>query len=373
MFIRFILALSGFVLVVATLAVVKGSQIKEMSSVQHVMPAAAVTTSMATAETWQPQIEAIGSLAPIQGVSLSADADGVLVKIHAENGAKVKAGDLIMELDTTVEIAQLNSAEAQLKLAQLQANRANELRSNNGVSQAELDQATAQLNQASANVAALKATTDKKYIRAPFDGNIGIRTVNLGEFIARGRVLVPLQKLDSLYVNFTLPQRQLPSIAAGNTISLHIDAFGTRSFPGKIVAINSQVDNVTRNISAQAVIENPDEILRPGMFARVVVKLPETLPVVAVPATAVSYAAYGNSVFVVEKMKHKDGAEYLGVRQQFVKLGERRGDLIAITDGVKVGEEVATAGVFKLRNAVPVEVNNIVEPSKSATPKPANT
>ncbi len=373
MFTRFLLALGGFVLVVATLVVVKASQINEMSKMSHEMPAPAVTTSNATAETWQPQIEAIGSLAPIQGVSVSADADGTLVKIHAENGAKVRAGDLLFELDTTVEVAQLKAAQAQLELARLQSKRATELRTNNGVSQAELDQATAQLNQSVANVDAIKALIEKKTIRAPFDGYVGIRTANLGEFLARGRNLAPLQKLDSLYVNFTVPQRLLPVIATGNKVAIRVDAFADRTFDGRILAINSEVDPVTRNLSAQAVIENPGEILRPGMFARVIVKLPETQPIVAVPATAVSYAAYGNSVFVVEKMKHKDGTEYLGVRQQFVKLGERRGDLIAITEGIKVGEEIATAGVFKLRNAMAVQVNNVVEPSKSATPKPANT
>ncbi len=370
---RFILTIAGFLLIVCLLGAAKFAQIKEMSSKPHVMPANSVTSVEAKTDSWRPVISAIGSLAPVQGVTISAEMEGVVQKIAVENGVSVKAGDLLLQLDSTVEDAQLKAAQARLQWAQLQQKRAVELRDKNTVSQAEVDQANAGFNQAEAEVAALKATIEKKAIRAPFDGRVGIRQVNLGQFVSRGQPLLPLQKLNPLFVNFTLPQRQLPQVAMGQTVRVVIDAFGDRSFAGKVVAINPEVDAATRNVSVQAQIENPDEMLRVGMFARVELEMPEAQSLVVLPATAISYAAYGNSVFVIEKMKDKDGKEYLGVRQQFVKLGDRRGDFVAVLEGVKPGEVVASSGVFKLRNAVPVQVNNDVNPESTLNPRPANT
>jgi membrane fusion protein (multidrug efflux system) len=369
---KFLIVIAGFVVVVLALGAVKVAQFKEMASISHEMPASSVTSYEAKAVTWQPVISAIGTLAPVEGVTIAADADGTIVKIAAESGSAVKAGDLIIELDTTVEVAQLASAEAAAALAKLQHDRAAELVAKNTISKSEFDAATAQLNQAGANVAALKATIEKKHVRAPFAGRVGIRLVNLGQFVARGRALVPLQKLDPIYVNFNIPQRQLASLSLGQKISLRVDAF-PQPFEGKISAINSEVDASTRSVSVQALVANSDERLRAGMFVQVEVELPAGAPQVVVPATAVAYAPYGNSVFVIEKMKGKDGKEYLGVRQQIVKLGTTRGDLVAIESGLKPGEQVASAGVFKLRNSAPVQVNNTVQPSASPAPKPANT
>jgi len=210
-------------------------------------------------------------------------------------------------------------------------------------------------------------------VRAPFDGRVGIRLVNEGQYVARGRALLPLQQLDPIYVNFTIPQRQLNALAMGQKVDVVVDAFEGHPFPATITAINSEVDATTRSISVQATLANPQERLRAGMFARVEVQLPDAETQVVVPATAVSYASFGNSVFIVEQLKDAAGQSYLGVRQQFVKLGAARGDLIVITEGVKPGEQVVTAGVFKLRNGVPVQVNNIVQPSSESAPKPANT
>lgn len=372
MFKKFLIAIAGFFVVVLALAAVKAAQIKEISSISHVPPPSAVTSYEAKSVAWQPVITAIGTLAPVEGVTLAADADGTIIKIAAENGAAVKAGDLIIELDTSVEVAQLASSEARAALAKLQADRATDLVTKGTISQAEVDAAKAQLNQAVADVAALKATIERKHVRAPFDGRIGIRLVNLGQFVARGRALVPLQKLDPIYVNFSIPQRQLGALSIGQKIGMSVDAF-PKPFEGKIAAINSEVDAATRNVSVQALLANPNEQLRAGMFVQVEVELPAGEPRVALPATAIAYASYGNSVFVIEKMKHPDGSEYLGVRQQFVKLGATRGDLIAIEDGVKPGEQVVTAGVFKLRNGAAVQVNNIVQPTSSPAPKPSNT
>lgn len=369
---KFLIVIAGFVVVVLALGAVKVAQFKEMASISHEMPASSVTSYEAKAVAWQPVISAIGTLAPVEGVTIAADADGTIVKIAAESGTAVKAGDLIIELDTSVEVAQLASAEAAAALAKLQHDRAAELVAKNTISKSEFDAATAQLNQAGANVAALKATIEKKHVRAPFAGRVGIRLVNLGQFVARGRALVPLQKLDPIYVNFNIPQRQLSSLTLGQKISLRVDAF-PQPFEGKISAINSEVDASTRSVSVQALVANSDERLRAGMFVQVEVELPTGAPQVVVPATAVAYAPYGNSVFVIEKMKGKDGKEYLGVRQQIVKLGTTRGDLVAVESGLKPGEQVASAGVFKLRNSAPVQVNNTVQPSASPAPKPANT
>ncbi len=365
-------ALLGFLIVLLALGLVKRNQIVKISSVPHVMPASAVTSYEAKAVAWQPVIKAIGTLAPVEGVTLSADADGIIVKIAADSGTAVKAGDLILSLDTSVEEAQLASAEAASALSKLQHDRAAELIGKNTISQAELDTATAQLNQATANVAALKATIDRKHVRAPFDGRVGIRLVNLGQFVARGRDLVPIQRLDPIYVNFTVPQHELSALTLGQKISVSADAFA-KPYEGKISAINSQVDPATRNISVQALLGNPAEQLRAGMFVQVEVELPATEPKIVLPATAIAYAPYGDSVYVIENMKGHDGKEYLGVRQQIVKLGTTRGDLVAIEEGVKPGEQVVTAGVFKLRNGSPVQVNNTVQPASSSTPKPNNT
>jgi membrane fusion protein (multidrug efflux system) len=370
---KLLLVLAGFALVIVTLGAVKIVQIKTMSSQPHVMPLTAVTTVEAKLETWQPTLAAIATLAPVEGVTLATDADGVISRIAVENGAAVKAGDLLLEFDTTVEAAQLAAAESKLALAKLNSQRAAELREKNTVSQADLDDAIAQRNQAEADAGALRAQLAKKVVRAPFDGRVGIRLVNVGQFVARGSLLLPLQRLNPMYVNFTIPQRQLPQLSVGQAVSVKVDAFPDRTFPGTINAINPEVDSASRNVSVQAIMDNPDEALRAGMFARVEVLLPAAAPAIVLPATAIAYASYGNSVFIVEKMKDKEGAEYLGVRQQFVKLGDTRGDLIAITEGVKPGEQVVTAGVFKLRNAAPVQVNNTVQPSGNPSPKPANT
>lgn len=372
MFKKFLIAIVGFIAVVLALGAVKVAQIKEASSAPHGNPPSAVTSVEARAVAWQPVISAIGTLAPVEGVTVAADADGVVAKIAAENGATVKTGDLIIALDSSVEEAQLAAAEAADALAKLQHDRAAELVEKKSISQSDFDAATAQLNQADANVAALKATIDRKHVRAPFDGRIGIRLVNVGQFVARGRPLVPLQKLNPIYVNFSVPQRQLAALTIGQKISLTVDAFPT-TFEGTVAAINSEVDAATRNVSVQAILANPEEKLRAGMFVQVQVELPPGEPRIVLPATAISYASYGNSVFIVEKMKDASGQEYLGVRQQIVKLGETRGDLVAIEDGVKPGEEVVSSGVFRLRNSVPVQVNNTAVPGANPAPKPANT
>ena len=370
---KFLIAIGAFIAVVLTLGAVKTAQIKKMMSAPHVMPAASVSTTDAQAVNWHASVHAIGTLAPVQGVMISADADGTVMKIGAENGAAVKEGDLLIELDTTVERPQLVAAEARAELARVNIERNKELWERQAISKSEFDAASAASKQAVAEVAALKAQIAKKQLRAPFAGRVGIRQVNLGQYVGRGVPLIPLQKLDPIYANFAIPQRQLPLLAVGQKVKITVDAFPNSPFEATITAINPEVDPATRNVSVQATVANPKEELRAGMFARIDVEMKEADALVVVPATAVSYASYGNSVFIVEKMKDKDGKEFLGARQQFVKIGSTRGDLVAIAEGVKAGEQVVTSGVFKLRNGIPVQVNNTVQPTSSATPKPANS
>jgi membrane fusion protein, multidrug efflux system len=372
MFKKFAIALLGFAAVVLLLGAVKIAQIKEMSGMDHSMPPTSVATVEAQEVDWHPTLNAIGTLAPVQGVMVSADADGTIVKIGAENGAAVKAGDLLVEIDSSVEAAQLHASEARAQLARINLERAKELFGRNAMAKSEYDAAEATAKQTSAEIEAIKAQIAKKQVRAPFDGRIGIRQVNLGQYVGRGQALMPLQKLDPIFVNFNVPQRQLPSLALKQPVQVQIDAFD-KPFSGVVTAVNSEVDAATRNIAVQATLANPNEVLRSGMFARVEVRLPDTQKLVVVPATAISYASYGNSVYVVESKKDKDGKDVLEVRQQFVKLGATRGDLIAITDGLKPGETVVSAGVFKLRNGARVQVNNAAQPTSSANPTPANT
>lgn len=369
---KFIIALSGFAVLVLTLGAIKVAQIKQMSGADHSVPALSVSTLEARAVNWSPTLKSIGTLAPVQGVTISADADGTIVRIAADSDTAVQAGDLLVELDTTVEIANLHAAEASAELSRINLERSQDLWARQAIAKSDFDAANAAAQQAVASVAAIQAQIAKKQVRAPFAGRVGIRLVNLGQFVARGQSLLPLQNLDPIFVNFSIPQRQLPALVLGQTIKVVIDAF-EQPFEGRITAINSEVDAATRNVSVQATLANPQEQLRAGMFARVEVQLPASEALVVVPATAIAYASYGNSVYVVEMMKGEDGKEYLGARQQFVKLGATRGDLVAITGGVKPGDQVVSAGVFKLRNGVLVQVNNIVQPTSNPNPTPKNT
>lgn len=370
---KFIIAIAAVLALILILGGVKVLQIMKASSQQHAMPPTSVTTVEAIQAEWRPVLSAISTLAPVQGVTLGADADGIISRIAVENGASVKAGDVLLEFDRTVETAQLAASEARLAIVKLDRDRAAELRTKDTISQAELDQADAQLKQSQADVAALRALLEKKTVVAPFAGRVGIRLVNVGQFVNRGAALMPLQKLDPIYADFNIPQREIPQLVAGQAVHVKVDAFGDRVFEGKITAINPVVDSASRNVAVQATLENADESLRPGMFARVEVQLPIDQPAVVLPATAVAYASYGNSVYVIETMKGPDGKEYLGARQQFVKLGAARGDQVAVLEGVKSGETVASAGVFKLRNGAHVQVNNVKLPANSTAPTPPNT
>jgi membrane fusion protein (multidrug efflux system) len=306
-------------------------------------------------------------------VTVSADLPGTVDRIGFDSGRAVHEGDMIALLDTRQEQAQLAAAESQRELARVNYERMQGLLDEHVVSRAEYDKANADLRQSTARVGEIKATIERKTIRAPFSGLLGIRRVNLGQYLSAGDPLVTLQSLNPIYVNFGVPQQDMVDVRSGRAVSVTAKDGGDATFTGRITAIDSIVDPSTRNVQAQATLSNPDGKLRPGMFveAKVTVGAPST--VIALPASAISYAPYGNSVFVVTDMKDQGGKTYRGVRQQFVKVGVARGDQIAVLSGLKAGDEVVTSGAFKLRNGSAVLVNNKIKPANSLTPKPENS
>ena len=372
---KFIIWIGGAILLVAVLAGIKAWQIRGKIAMFAKMspPAEAVTTTKLEAQRWPQSIRGVGTVQSIQGVVLGADLAGVVKKINFESGTKVKAGDILIELDTQQEEAQRRSAEAKREIMNLSLKRAQDLLRTQNNSQAQLDAAQADFRTADANVAEMDAIINRKTIRAPFDGEAGIRQVNVGQYLVSGAPIVSVQDLNRVFVNFSVPQQNLGKLKPGTTVQISSDATGAEVFTGKLTAVNSLVDEATRNVLVQATVENPDAKLRPGIFANVEVVLPETDEIVAAPASAVAYAPYGDSIFVVEEMKGPDGKPYKGVRQSFVKLGQTRGDLVALTTGAKRGEEIVTSGVFKLRPNAAVNVNNSVQPSANPKPTPAVT
>jgi len=338
------------------------------------MPATSVTTEVAKTAFWQPELVSIGSLSAVQGVTLSAQLDGTVTKIHFEAGAKVKAGDLLLEMDVGPEEAQLRAAEASLTLARLNLKRSQELLEKNTISQAQLDSDQANELQMEASADNIRATIAKKTVRAPFTGRLGVRLVNLGQTLKAGDQIVSLQALDPIFADFYLPQQQVGSLAAGLPINLTCDAFAGQTFTGKITAISPDIDASTRNVRVQATLANADEKLRPGMFVGVQVVLPSKDTVIPIPQTAVLYAPYGNSIFTMEDGKdEKTGAAIKVAAQHFVRLGRKQGDYVAVVSGVKDGDVVITSGLFKLRPGVHVTVGKEAGPDAQLAPKPSDS
>jgi membrane fusion protein (multidrug efflux system) len=333
-------------------------------------PPEAVTTTVAAATEWASTISAVGSVAPLQGVTLSADLPGVVERIGFESGSRVREGDALVVLDTRQERAQLASAQAQRELAKITLDRQRKLLDQAVIAQSDYDLVAAQFKQADAAVLEIEASIGRKTILAPFSGIAGIRQVNLGQYVRSGDPVVPLQSLDRVYVDFAVPQQSLARLRVGDAVAAAADSSARERLSGRITAINPVVDDATRNVQVQATVENRGTALRPGMYVSVTVSVGGRKRVVALPASAINFAPYGNSVFIVEDLKGPDGRTYRGVRQQFVKLGASMGDLVAITDGVKPGQEVVTSGVFKLRTSAAVTVNNSVRPSASTNPHP---
>ena len=368
-------AVLGVVVVVLALGGVKYFQIRAAIAghMAFSMPPESVTTVLVAEQKWPGVLTAVGSLKPVAGLVLRADLAGDIDAIGFESGARVKKGDLLVQQDVSEERAQLRAAEARQRLAELNLTRFQGLLAKRVSSQSDYDQSAAESLQAQAKCEEIKAVIEKKTIRAPFDGLAGIRMVNAGEYLQPGQAIVPIQSLSPIYVNFSLPQQDLADVEVGSVVRVTLSGARGRVFEGKVTAVDSVVNEATRNFLAQGTLENPDGLLRPGMFAGVEVVLPAEKPVLAIPATSISYAPYGDSVFVVREMKNeKSGKSYKGVTQQFVKLGEARGDMVDVLSGIAAGDEVVTSGVFKLRPNAAVAVNNEIRPPEALSPQPAD-
>jgi len=357
---------------VGILGVVKTLQIQaaiaQASSFQP--PPEAVTTIAARHERWPATLGAIGTVHAVRGVTVSADLPGVVEAITFESGRSVREGEVLVRLDARQERAQLLAAEAQRDLAKLSLDRVRGLVGQGILAEAELDRVMAEHRQAEARVGEIRATIERKQVRAPFSGVLGIRQVNLGQYLDGGAPIVPLQSLDPVHVNFAVPQQRVGDMRVGGEVQVTAEGFAGESVTGRITAIDSVVDEATRNVQVQATFDNPAGRLRPGMFVQAQVRTGDTASMLSLPASAISYAPYGDSVFVVSEMKGRDGSPYKGVRQQFVKLGAARGDRVAVVAGLEPGDEVVTSGAFKLRSGAAVHVDNSVQPGNSPSPSP---
>jgi membrane fusion protein, multidrug efflux system len=392
---RSILLPLGAVLIFGGLLFVKSYGNKQMNAMFDNMPQPPVTISAAAAAraTWPQEVQVVGTFAAVNGADLATEAGGTVETIGFKNGARVQAGKVILRLDTDIDVAQLQALEAEARLAELELERIGRLIESRSVSEAELDAARSRADQARANVAAQRARIAQKTITAPFDGVLGIRRVNLGQYVNAGDAVVNLQSLDPIFLNFMLPEQRLAEVGVGQTAVARVDVFPDATFRGTVTAIEPEVERATRNFMVQASVDNPGGRLRPGMFARVELEYGEPQEVLTIPQTAISFNPYGNSVYVVRKAKappaqadiqaptgsaapqSQAGANppLLTVTQRFVRTGDRRGDLIAIEAGLKPGERVATSGLLKLRNDAVVNINNEVRPESDVSPTPPNS
>jgi membrane fusion protein, multidrug efflux system len=371
---RMILMLGAVIVLLGGLGFIKFKQVQSAVQASAFQPPPeAVTSIVAHREQWPATLSVIGTMEAVQGVTVSADLPGAVVRVAFDSGKSVHAGDILVELDTRQERAQLASLEAQRDLARVSYDRAQQLVDEGVISRVEFDQATSQRKATEANVAEIQATIQRKTIRAPFSGILGIRQVNLGQYLSAGQAIVSLQALSPIYVNFGVPQQTLSQMVIGHAVRVAKEDLPNAAFSGRVTAVDSVVNEATRNIQIQATLSNPDGKLRPGMFVQVEVPLGAARSVIALPASAINYAPYGDSVFVITDLKDPSGKPYRGVQQQFVKVEGSHGDQVAIISGINPGDEVVTSGVFKLRNGAAVQVNNKVQPGNNPAPKPEDS
>ncbi|MDQ1389224.1 MAG: rane fusion protein multidrug efflux system [Acidobacteriaceae bacterium] len=371
---RLILMLGVVLVLLTALGFVKFRQIESAVHASAFQPPPeAVTSVVAQRGQWPVSMSVIGTMEAVHGVVVSADLPGTVARINFDSGKAVHEGDVLVELDTRQERAQLASLEAQSELARATFGRTQELLNAGVISRAEYDQATSQQKATEANVAEIRATIARKTIRAPFSGILGIRKVNLGQYLPAGSPVVSNQSLNPIYVNVGVPQQVAAQVHVGGKLRLTTEDLAGKVFNGTVTAIDSEVDEATRNIQVQATLSNPEGKLRPGMFVQVELPVGANRAVIALPASAINYAPYGDSVFVITDLKDPKGQTYRGVRQQFVKVEGSRGDQVAVISGLNPGDEVVTSGVFKLRNGAAVQVNNKVQPGNSPAPKPEDS
>jgi membrane fusion protein (multidrug efflux system) len=372
----------GIIIVVCVLAVivmVKGLQFKAMGDAQKAMPlpVSTIASFSATNENWQDSFTAIGTVNAAQGVMVSPEIAGMVSEIDFDSGATVKRGDLLLRLDTMSEEAQLRAAQAQVDLARLTAERNRKLIVDKTVSQSDFDSAESMLKQSQANADAISAIIDKKTIRAPFAGRLGIRLVNLGQQLDVGKSIVSLQALSPVFVDFSLPQQDLSKLATGLQVKVTSDAYPGTNFMGELIAINPDLDINTRSVQLRASFANAEQLLRPGMFVRAEVILPVTQPVLVIPSTAVLSAPYGDAVYLI--MNAKDAGltnlppTQLVAQQKFIRTGRSRGDFTVVESGLQPGDQVVSAGLFKLHNGDPISINNTNAPTPVLSPRLPNS
>ena len=365
---RYVVAVGGLILLVGALVAIKFTQISGLMKMgqeaeQAGPPPEVVSTAVAKQDTWESALTSVGTISPFKGVSVSNDAPGLVTAIRFESGAIVKQGDVLVELDSNVERAQLAAVQARKELAAVNAGRSRALIASSSIPKAQLDNDEALVKSSESDVSALQAQIARKTVRAPFSGRLGIRAVNLGQYLNPGTTITSLESMDSVFVDFALPQQNLRDVAVGSVVHITLEGDASVPFEGVVKAVDPAIDATTRSIKVRASIPNQKEELRPGMFANVSVVLAEQKSYVTVPATGVVHASYGDSVFIVEDKK---------ARQQFVKTAGSRGDFVAILDGVKAGQEIVTAGAFKLRNGAGVTVNNTLPQNPQLAPRPVN-
>lgn len=380
-----VLVILGLLALVGTLGAVKGAQIGSLMKMGEDFkksgpPPEAVSSTLTTKQSWQGSMTAVGTIAPVKGVALSNDSAGVVSKINFESGALVKQGQVLVELDTSVERAQLASATVQRDLAQVNVTRSRALIKEQVTTQAQLDSDEAQVKAQATSAQTIQAQIARKIVRAPFAGRLGIRAVNVGQYLNPGTQLTILQAVGAVFVDFSLPQQVLETMKVGMPVKVSIAGSNEPALDGNIAAVDPTIDSATRMIKLRASVPNPGDKLYPGMFANVAVLLPNQGEVVTAPQTAIVHASFGDSVFVVEDKKpgspgadkSPSGATIKIARQQFIRTGETRGDFVAILDGVTAGQELVTAGAFKLRNNSPIVVDNAVQSKPEMAPKPEN-
>ncbi len=369
---KFVIAFIGLFLVLGTIVLIKKKEFAAPPPFSA--PPEGVTTAKAEAQDWDRTIAAVATLRADQGVTVASEGQGTVKVIAFESGAKVKAGDVLVELDSEVERAQLAAAQARAELAKVNVDRAQELLGRNAMAKSDFDNADGTYKQAVADVNSLRATLDKKTMRAPFTGRVGIRLISLGQFLDRGNPIVTLQALDPIHADFSLPQQRVADLKVGYAVRVSLDARPGVVFAGQVTAISPEIDTASRTLRVEATLDNAEELLSPGMFVDVQVVSPEKTHVIAIPSTAVYYQAYGDTIFVAKEFKdEKTGQTVKRAEQRFVRIGEARGDYVSILSGVQPGEEVVTSGVFKLSNGTMLIVDNSLAPKVSLTPKPVNS
>jgi len=364
-----LVSIAGVVAVLVVLVGIRASQIVAMikSGKSFVLPPESVTSAKVEQVQWQASRAAVGTLVAVRSVTVSSELPGSVRQIGFESGAFVRRGDLLVQLDTSTEEAQLASAEADSVLAKTSVHRARVLREQNSNAPADLDAAEARAQQSAANAAVLRATIAKKTIHAPFDGRLGIRLVELGQVLAAGTPIASLQSISPIHAEFWLPQQTLADLRLGLRTRLRTDVFPQQSWDGVVTTVNPEVDVSTRNVRVRATFPNTDGRLRPGMFGNVEVLSSDERATLVIPATAVIYAPYGDSIYSLEQKE-----KALVAHQKFVRLGERRGDLVAVVSGVSAGETIVSSGAFKLHNGSTVVVHNELAPAAEASPKPTD-